>query len=39
MNHLAASKSGRMLLHAICLLRHPNHSRWHWKGIMREFAS
>jgi hypothetical protein len=37
MNALAASRTGRVLLHALCLLRHPTHMRWHWGGIVREF--
>ena len=37
MNLLASSRPGRVLLHALCLLRHPAHLRWHWHGIVREF--
>lgn len=36
MTTLASSRLGRVLLHALCLLRHPSHSRWHWQGILRE---
>jgi hypothetical protein len=33
---LAASRSGRVVLHVLCLLRHPGHAQWHWRGIVRE---
>jgi hypothetical protein len=33
---LAASRTGRILLHLICFLRRPTHVRWHWNGILRE---
>ncbi|HVR37138.1 MAG TPA: hypothetical protein VMS21_14945 [Methylomirabilota bacterium] len=33
---LAASRTGRILLHTFCLIRHPDHARWHWQGILRE---
>lgn len=36
MNAMASSRLGRVLLHALCLLRHPAHGRWHWVGILRE---
>jgi len=39
MNALASSRLGRVLLHALCLLRHPAHGRWHWSGIVREFKA
>jgi hypothetical protein len=35
---LAVSRPGRVTLHVLSLLRHPGHSRWHWLGIIREFA-
>jgi hypothetical protein len=38
MERLAASRPGRVALHGLCLFRHPSHSRWHWQGIVREFA-
>jgi hypothetical protein len=37
MNGMASSRLGRVLLHALCLFRHPAHLRWHWDGIRREF--
>ena len=39
MNTLAKSRVGRVLLHSLCLLRHPNRLGWHWRGILREFAA
>jgi hypothetical protein len=41
MNHpfsirLATSRFGRIVLHAICLMRHPDNARWHCDGILRE---
>ena len=39
MNALASSRLGRVLLHALCLLRHPAHGRWHLNGIVREFKA
>lgn len=38
MDLLARSRLGRVTLHALCLLRHPGRLRWHWHGIVREFA-
>ncbi len=38
MNAFAHYRLGRLLLHALCLLRCPRHRRWHWQGILREFA-
>lgn len=35
---LSGTRPGRVLLHALCLLRHPGRLRWHWRGIVREFA-
>ncbi len=35
---LASSKSGRVILHAVCLFRHPSHAQWHWRGMVRELA-
>jgi hypothetical protein len=37
-NHFTQSKPGRVLLHALCWLRHPANLRWHWEGIVRELA-
>ena len=39
MNALAYTRTGRVLLHALCLIRHPAKLRWHWQGIRREFAT
>lgn len=38
-NALAESKTGRVVLHTMCLLRHPERASWHWHGILREFAA
>lgn len=38
MNLLANSRLGRIALHTLCLLHHPGRLRWHWQGIVREFA-
>lgn len=38
MNFLSETKSGRVLLHALCLLRCPRHAAWHWRGMLREFG-
>ena len=38
MDHLTKSRLGRVVLHALCLLRRPANARWHWLGIVREFA-
>jgi hypothetical protein len=38
MNHLGASMAGRLVLHTVCLIRHPENAVWHWHGILREFA-
>ena len=27
-----------LLLHSLCLQRHPNRLRWPWRGIVREFV-
>jgi len=35
---LATNKFGRILLHTACLLHHPAHAGWHWRGILREFS-
>ena len=35
-NAFAFSSFGRILLHAGCLLRQPQHFAWHWRGILRE---
>ena len=36
---IASNKSGRILLHAVCLLRRPRHAGWHWGGIVREVSA
>jgi hypothetical protein len=38
MNLFAKSRLGRVILHGLCLLRHPGQSHWHRQGIAREFA-
>lgn len=38
MSALAEFRWGRVLLHAYCLVLHPGRVRWHWHGIVREFA-
>jgi len=35
---LAQTGIARVLLHTLCLLRHPARRRWHWQGIRRELA-
>ena len=35
---LAKTRFGRVLLHIVCCLQRPGHLRWHWHGIVREFA-
>jgi hypothetical protein len=37
-NFFSKTKSGRVLLHALCALRRPRQVSWHWHGIVREFA-
>jgi hypothetical protein len=39
MNGLGGSKAGRVILHTVCLVRHPDRASWHWRGILREFAA
>jgi hypothetical protein len=39
LNDLSSSRSGRVLLHTFCLIRHPERARWHWHGILRELTS
>ena len=34
---LAASSAGRIVLHLLCAGRD-HHFRWHWQGVVREFA-
>jgi hypothetical protein len=34
---LTSSRTGRVLLHALCALQRPSHCSWHWRGILREF--
>ena len=38
-NQLGNSRTGRVLLHTVCLIRHPQKATWHWRGILREFAA
>ena len=38
-NHLGNSRTGRVILHTVCLIRHPQKATWHWHGILREFAA
>ena len=35
---LSNSRKGRIFLHLICLLCHPNHLNWHLHGIIRELV-
>ncbi len=35
-NRAAESRSWRVALHLLCLLHHPEHLRWHYRGIARE---
>jgi hypothetical protein len=35
--YLANYSAGRVLLHVVCLVRHPRRAQWHWSGILREF--
>lgn len=37
-NELAGSRCGRVILHALCVIHHPNRLQWHWRGIVREFG-
>jgi hypothetical protein len=39
MNGLADTRLGRVLLHALCLVRRPDRLRWHWQGMLREFRA
>jgi hypothetical protein len=34
---LASSAAGRVVLHLVCAKRD-HHFRWHWQGVLREFA-
>jgi hypothetical protein len=34
---LAASPSGRIVLHVVCAWRD-HRFQWHWRGVLREFA-
>jgi hypothetical protein len=36
---LIKTRLGRVILHAVCLLRRPTRAHWHWRGIMRELIS
>jgi len=38
-NGLGSSKMGRVVLHTMCLVRHPERASWHWQGILRELAA
>ena len=38
-DNLANSKTGRVVLHTLCLVRHPDRASWHWHGILRELAA
>jgi|WetSurMetagenome_2_1015567.scaffolds.fasta_scaffold775231_2 hypothetical protein len=38
-NSLGNSRTGRVILHTVCLIRHPERATWHWHGILREFAA
>jgi hypothetical protein len=38
-NNLGNSRTGRVILHTVCLIRHPENATWHWHGILREFAA
>ena len=38
-NNLGNSRTGRVILHTVCLIRHPQKATWHWRGILREFAA
>ena len=38
-NGLGNSRTGRVILHTVCLIRHPEKATWHWHGILREFAA
>jgi len=38
-NGLGSSRTGRVVLHTMCLLRHPERASWHWQGIVRELAA
>ncbi len=35
--HLSRSRSGRILLHLVCIVRH-GRIQWHFHGIAREFS-
>jgi hypothetical protein len=34
---LVKSRMGRVVLHALCLLRNRRQRAWHWQGMLREF--
>jgi hypothetical protein len=36
-NQIITSRLGRLMLHAICMVRSPRHLAWHCQGILREF--
>ncbi len=38
-NKYSSHNFGRIILHAACLLRQPQHFAWHWNGIFRELQS
>jgi hypothetical protein len=37
-NTLSSKRSGRVLLHLVCLVRRPDHAGWHWQGVVRELS-
>jgi hypothetical protein len=37
-NQLGGSRMGRLVLHAMCMMQHPERAGWHWQGMVREFA-
>ncbi len=38
-SNLGSSRTGRVILHTVCLIRHPQKASWHWHGILREFSA
>lgn len=37
-NGLGGNRTGRLVLHALCMVQHPDRVGWHWQGMVREFA-
>ena len=37
-NGLGSNRVGRLVLHALCMVHHPDRAAWHWHGMVREFA-